>query len=107
MNAATSRRLEVPQSSRAPVSVPELAARPSAFVFAICALLFFAVLAFGAVETWSASILEAGLALLFLAWVARQVISGELKIAANPLYAPAFLFAVVVAAQLGFGITAY
>ena len=107
MNAATSPRLEVPQPSRAAVSLSEPAARTSAFVFGICALLLFAVLAFGAVETWSASILEAGLALLFLAWAARQVISGELRIAASPLYAPAFLFATVVAAQLGFGITAY
>ena len=45
--------------------------------------------------------------MLFLGWAAGQVISGELEIQASPLYAPAFLFAAVVAAQLGFGLTAY
>ena len=107
MNAATSTRLEFEQPSRRTVLMVEPSPRPSGLVFGICALLFFAVLSFGAVEVWSLSILEAGLALLFLAWAARQVIAGELIIQASTLYAPAFLFAAVVAAQLGFGITAY
>lgn len=34
----------------------------------ICVLMTFAVLAFGAVETWSQSVLEIGAALLFLWW---------------------------------------
>ena len=106
MSAATSARLELQEPSRAPVSLPELSPRPSVMLFGICALLFFAVLSFGAVEEWSVSVLEAGAALLFLAWAARQVISGQLQIEPSPLYAPAFLFAAVAAAQLGFGITA-
>ena len=107
MNAATSARLEIKQSSRTPVSLTEPSPRSSVLLFGICALLFFAVLSFGAVEEWSVSVLEAGVALLFLAWGSRQAIAGELKVEASPLYAPAFLFAAVVAAQLGFGITAY
>src|SRR5579872_904688 len=107
MNAATSARLQVEPPPRTLTSLPEASPRPSALVFGLCALLFFAVLSFGAVEVWSVSILEAGLAVLFLTWAVRQVMAGELKVQASPLYAPAVLFAAVVAAQLGFGITAY
>ena len=107
MNAATSARLDFKQPLTAPVSLSEPWPRPSVLLFGICALLFFAVLSFGAVEEWSVSILETGLGLLFLAWAARQVIAGELKVQASPLYAPAFLFAGIVAVQLGFGMTAY
>ncbi|MGE5204592.1 MAG: O-antigen ligase family protein [Chlamydiota bacterium] len=107
MNAATSAGPQVERPSRAPVSLPEPSPRPPAILFGICALLFFAVLSFGAVEEWSVTVLEAGLALLFLAWAGRQVISGELKIQTSPLYAPAVLFAGIIAAQLAFAITAY
>lgn len=107
MNATTSARVQIEQLSQAPVLLPEPAPRPPAVLFCICGLLFFAVLSFGAVEEWSVSILEAGLALLFLAWAGRQVISRELKIQASPLYPPAVLFAAVVGAQVAFGITAY
>jgi len=107
MNATTSARLQITPSPGTPMSLPKASPRPSALVFGLCALLFFAVLSFGAVEVWSVSILEAGLAVLFLTWAVRQVMAGELKVQASPLYAPAVLFAAVVAAQLGFGITAY
>ena len=109
MNAATTASLPFEPPLKAPVSSPEPepAPRVSVLLVGICSLLFFAVLSFGAVETWSASVLEATAGVLFLGWAARQVISGELKIQASPLYAPAFLFAAVVAAQLGFGVTAY
>src|SRR5581483_11682792 len=107
MNAATSARPQIEPPPRTPMSLPEASPRPSALVFGLCALLFFAALSFGAVEEWSVSILEAGLTVLFLTWAVRQVMAGELKVQASPLYAPAFLFAAVVAAQVGFGITAY
>ncbi len=107
MKAATAARPQRERPSAAPVCLPQPSPRPSAVLFGLCGLLFFAVLSFGAVEVWSLSILEAGLGLLLLAWAARQVMVGEVKIQASPLYAPAFLFAVVVATQLGFGITAY
>ncbi len=107
MTAATSTRLQMERPPRAPFSLPQPSPRPSAVLFGICALLFFAVLCFGAVEVWSLSILEAGLGLLLLAWAAGQVMASEVRIQASPLYAPSFLFAAVVAVQLGFGITAY
>jgi O-antigen ligase len=107
MNAATPARVQIERPPRAPVSLPDPSPRPPAVLFGICGLLFFAVLSFGAVEEWSVAILEAGLALLFLAWTGRQVLAGELRIQASPLYTPAVLFAAVVAAQLAFDITAY
>src|SRR5690349_4171802 len=107
MNAATSARLDFKQPLTAPVSLPEVGPRASVLLFGICTMLFFAVLSFGAVEEWSVSILEAGLGLLFLAWAAHQVIARELRGQASPLYAPAFLFAGIVAVQLGLGMTAY
>ncbi len=109
MTAASSARLKFEPAINAPISLPQAEPAPqvSAILFGICSLLFFGVLSFGAVESWSTSILEAGLAMLFLTWAGRRVIDGGLKIEASPLYAPAFLFAAVVASQLGFGITAY
>ena len=109
MNAATSARLKFEPASKAPISLPQAEPVPqvSAILFGICSLLFFGVLSFGGVETWSVSILEAGAVLLFLAWAGRGVLAGELNIQASSLYAPAFLFVAVVAGQLGFGITAY
>jgi len=109
MTAASSARLKFEPAINTPISLPqaEPAPRVSAILIGICFLLFFGVLSFGAVETWSASILEAGTAMLFLAWAGRRVIDGGLTIQGSPLYAPAFLFGAVVAAQLGFGITSY
>jgi O-antigen ligase len=109
MNAATSASLPFEAPSKAPVSLPEPepAVRVPVVLFGVCSMLFVAVLSFGAVETWSVTILEAGAAVLFLGWAAGQAIAGELRIQASPLYAPAFLFGAVVAAQLGFGLTSY
>ena len=107
MNAATSARLEFEQPRRPPLPAGEASPRPSAVLLGICVLLFFAVLSFGAVEEWSVAILEAGLAMLFLAWAGGQVMAGELRIQPSPLYAPAVVFAAVVGAQVGFGVTAY
>ena len=73
----------------------------------ICALLFFSVLSFGAVEEWAISSLEIGFAFLFLLWAAQQVISGEVRIQSSPLYAPTVLFGIVVLIQCVFGVTAY
>lgn len=109
MNAAATAPVKFEPPSKAPVSLPEAApaVRVPVLLFGLCFMLFFGVLSFGAVETWSVSIVEAVAVVLFLGWGAGQVISGQLKIEGSPLYAPAFLFAAVVAAQLGFGLTAY
>ena len=53
-------------------------------VLALCALLAFAVLAFGAVEEWSTFAFEAGATVLFLAWAGKQVVSRQVKLSKNP-----------------------
>lgn len=106
MNAVMSPRLD-PQCSSASIELAAVPQRVSPILCGICALLVFAILSFGAVEAWSISILEIGLAVLFLAWASRQLFSGEVKIQASPLYLPAVLFGLVVALQLSFNLTAY
>src|SRR6267143_3974734 len=76
-------------------------------VFGLCALLIFGVLAFGAVEEWSTFALEAGAAALFLIWVVKKLISRNVGPSNNPLYPPAFLFFVLVLAQIVLGRSAY
>ena len=76
-------------------------------VLGLCVLLIFAVLAFGAVDEWSTFALEAGAAVLFLVWAARQLVSKELKLSQNPLYLPALLFLGLILAQIVLRRSAY
>ena len=66
----------------------------------LCAVLIFAVLAFGAVEKWSTFVFEAGTAVLFLVWVGKQLVSRKVKLSKNPLYLPALLFFGLILAQV-------
>jgi O-antigen ligase len=77
------------------------------FVLSLCGLLFFAVLAFGAVDEWSTFIFEAGSAALFLLWAARALISKEVKLSTNPLYLPALLFFTLILLQIVLRRSAY
>ena len=77
------------------------------FVFGLCSLLFFAVLAFGAVQEWSTSVFEAGAAVLFLVWAVKQVVSGELTLSRNPLYLPALFFFMLLVMQMLMRSSAY
>ena len=45
---------------------------PWLFVTGLCAVLFFGILAFGAVDEWSTFVFEAGAACLFLAWAGNR-----------------------------------
>jgi O-antigen ligase len=76
-------------------------------VFGLFSLLVFAVLAYGAVEEWSTFTLEAGAAVLFLIWSAKQVVSREIRLSENVLYLPAILFFGLVLAQIVLGRSAY
>lgn len=51
-------------------------------------LLAFSVLAFGAVEVWSTSVVEIGAAVLLVAWVGMAFVRPDLKIEWNPLNGP-------------------
>lgn len=76
-------------------------------VLSLCAVLSFAVLAFGAVDEWSTFTLEAGAAALFLIWAGKQVVSGRLKLSKNPLYLPTLLFFGLILAQIALRRSAY
>jgi len=76
-------------------------------ILSLCALLIFAVLAFGAVEKWSTFVFEAGAAVLFLVWAGKQIVSGQVKLSKNPLYLPAFLFFGLIFAQVALRKSAY
>ncbi len=70
-------------------------------------LLLFGPLAFGAVEPWSIFLMEAGSAALFLLWMGKQVLEGQIKIRWNPLFLPMGVFGLLIISQLVFHITAY
>jgi len=57
----------------------------------ICVLVAFSVLAHGAVEVWSATILEIGAAILLLAWGALAILEREVELRWNSLYVPLLL----------------
>src|SRR5271155_1835001 len=76
-------------------------------LYGIFGLLLFGPLAFGAVEPWSIFLIEAGSAALFLLWVGKQVLEGEIKIRWNPLFLPMGVFGLLILTQLVFRRTAY
>src|SRR5688572_4211195 len=73
----------------------------------LCALLIFGPLAFGAVEKWSLLVQQAGASLLFLLWAGHSAWRGTIELDRNPLYLPMAAFALLVGAQLAFGLTSY
>ena len=77
------------------------------YIAGLCAVLFFAILAFGAVNEWSTFVFEAGAVILLLAWTGQKVFSGELKLAGSPLYLPALCFFGLLVAQLTLHTSAY
>jgi O-antigen ligase len=76
-------------------------------LYGVFGLLRFGPLAFGAVEVWSISILQAGAVVLFAFWSVRQVAAAELEIVGNPLFLPMLVFAGLILWQLAMGQTAY
>ncbi|HZQ91799.1 MAG TPA: O-antigen ligase family protein [Terriglobales bacterium] len=79
----------------------------TALFCAFCGLLFFLPLALGAVDDWSILVLEAGAALLFLLWAARELLTPRPAFAANPVLAPALAFGGVVLLQVLLRISTY
>jgi O-antigen ligase len=73
----------------------------------LCAVLIFAVLAFGAVEKWSTFVFEAGTAVLFLVWAGKQLVSRKVKLSKNALYLPALLFFGLILLQIVLRQSAY
>ncbi len=79
----------------------------SILLYGVFGLLMFGPLAFGGVEPWSIFVLEAGATLLFLLWVTKQCLDGQIKIRANRLYWPMGAFGLLIFFQIAFHATAY
>ena len=79
----------------------------TAFATGLCALLAFAVLAFGAVEPWATFGLQVGAVTLLLAWCLWQWTQPEIRIHPHPLLLPCLAFAGVVLLQLMAGSSFY
>lgn len=73
----------------------------------LCALLIFAILAFGAVDEWATFVFEAGAAILFLVWASMQLACKRIRLSNNPLYVPSLLFLGVIGLQLALRRSAY
>jgi O-antigen ligase len=78
-----------------------------ALLYGVFGLLLFGPLAFGAVEPWSIFVVEAGSAALFLLWIGKQMLDGEMNVRWNPLFLPMGTFGALIAAQILFRTTAY
>lgn len=76
------------------------------FRVAICCLLAFAVLSFGAVEEWSQAVLEIGTSLLLLLWAIQQYRKSTGTLLISRGFVPLCVFAFLVSAQLVFHLTA-
>ncbi len=85
----------------------EPGSRPWAMAAGLGATLVFAILAFGAVQEWSAFVFEAAASVLFLTWARKQWTSGQVQLSKNPLYAPALLFFVLLLSQVLLRTSAY
>jgi len=70
-------------------------------------LLLFGPLAFGAVETWSTFVLEAGSAGLLIYWLMARLRTEAAPLRSNPLFTPMLAFAGLIALQLITGLTTY
>jgi O-antigen ligase len=79
----------------------------TALLYGIFGLLLFGPVAFGAVEPWSIFLMEAGSAALFLLWIGKQVLEGEMKIRWNPLFLPMAVFGLLIVSQLVLRRSAY
>jgi O-antigen ligase len=73
---------------------------------AICVLIAFCVLAFGAAEEWAQAVLEVGAAVLLVFWAIRAYLWQTEQIFVSPFFLPLTAFLLVVVAQLTFRSTA-
>ena len=86
----------------------ELAAQANnALLYGIFGLLMFGPLAFGAVESWSIFFIQCCSTALFLLWVGKQVLEGQIKVRSNPVFLPMAVFGLLIVLQLLFRVSAY
>src|SRR5437763_9556736 len=96
---------QLPLEPIVPASAPSL--RRGGILFSVAGLLMFCPLAFGAVDSWSIFILQAGTAILFVIWALGQSRSARISIHWSPLFPPMIAFAGLMCIQLLPGVSAY
>ena len=79
----------------------------AAIAAGICALLTFAILAFGATEYWAMCAVQVASSALFALWAFGQVTRKRLEISFSPLFVPLLLLALLVIFQLSWPRTDY
>lgn len=79
----------------------------TAIRFGLFAVFVFSVLAFGAVEIWSAAVVEIAAAVLFIAWASLALRKREMQITWNPLLWPLLALIALGVLQLLFRSTVY
>jgi O-antigen ligase len=85
----------------------ELDGGTRALMFGLAGVLLFGPLAFGGMEAWATGIMQIWVVALFLFWAGNRLRLGYVETVSSPLYAPALLFAAVVAAQTALSLSAY
>lgn len=98
--------LPLPVANRAEVLHHSIAAPQNGILYGSVSLLLFGPLAFGATTAGSLLLLQAGSALMFIAWVVRQAKPGVRQVWGNRLFWPMLAFATLIAVQLVSGRTA-
>ena len=68
----------------------------------LCLVIAFSVLAFGAVQAWSAGVLEISAAVLLLGWATPIALDRAAKIRWNALHGPLLAFLAIGLLQLSF-----
>ena len=96
-----------PSIHRTDVKSRERSFLDSVVLLGAFSLLFFAPLAFGAVEPWSKFVLEIVSIALFALWTIHQATTRELRIVGNVLFAPMLAFGALIIFQIGTKQTAY
>lgn len=90
------------------VSSPSRSAQMNTVIlYGTFGLLMFGPIAFGAVEPWAIFVLEVGVVILMLIWLAKQWLDEEITVLWNPLFPPMAAFGLLVLLQIVFKTSAY
>src|SRR5205823_586236 len=97
----------LPSGETAAIGVPRPSVSDALLTTALCAILCFAILAFGTVEEWSLLVLEIASVMLFVGWAGQQIVKGDIDLSPNQIYWPMIGFALVVSSQIVLRLSAY
>jgi len=99
--------LPAPDASTSARAISPRVSIDAIVLYGTVAVLLCAPLAFGAVQIWAQSAMQACAGILLALWAFQQVRHGEIHISVNPAFAPMLAFFILAALQLLFATTAY